>query len=87
MKSFSARDAKQCFGKIISASKSAPVKITRYNKPVAIVMTPQEYRGLLAARDNAQLNAMTLIVDELASGNHRTYSRQLLGALRGAARL
>lgn len=43
---FSAHDAKQNFGKLISAARHAPVFIRKYNRDVAVVMSPQKYRRL-----------------------------------------
>ena len=87
MKSFSVRQAKQRFGDIIRAAAGGPVAITRYKDRIAVVMTPDHYRMLLAGCEAARRNALAHIVDELGrDGVNRTFSRRMLAALKEHAR-
>ena len=83
MDTFSANDAKTQFGDMLLKAQRAPVQINKNGKPVAVVISMDEYAGiealkqrllqLRAATAKADIAANNLIdgesfFDELASG-------------------
>lgn len=56
MKSFSANEAKQSLGRVLDLAQREPVVIRKYNRPAAVVVSPQEFdrlRGLNVAEFTA----------------------------------
>ena len=56
VKTYSANDAKQSFGRVLDAALSEPVLIEKHNHPAAVVISPAEYdrlRGLNVAEFSA----------------------------------
>lgn len=53
MKTLAATDAKQNFAELISSVLKGPVEITRNNRRVAVVLSPEEYDALQAEHDRA----------------------------------
>ena len=49
MKSLSATSARNHFGQLIDMAQSAPIRITRRGRDVAIVMSPEEFRRMAEA--------------------------------------
>lgn len=47
----SARDAKNHFGELLDAARSAPVHITKNGRAVAVMLSLDEYRRFEAAED------------------------------------
>jgi prevent-host-death family protein len=47
----SAKDAKYNFGKLIDFARAAPIAVTKYDRPVVVVMAVEEY-DRLAGRSN-----------------------------------
>lgn len=43
---YTSTDAKREFGEILLKSQSAPISVTRNGKPVAVVMSENEYQNL-----------------------------------------
>ena len=46
MRTFTAADAKNKFGELIDMARAAPVAITKYDRPVVVVMAMEEYERL-----------------------------------------
>lgn len=46
MKTMSAREAKNSFGVLLDAAQAAPVQVQKHGRPVAVVMSIEEYRRL-----------------------------------------
>ena len=53
MRTFTAADAKNKFGEMVDTARSAPVAITKYDRPVLVVMASEEF-ALFAKMDAAQ---------------------------------
>jgi prevent-host-death family protein len=48
MRTFTAADAKNKFGEMVDQARSAPVAITKYDRPVLVVMAFEEFERLRA---------------------------------------
>lgn len=48
MRTFTSTDAKNNFGELIDLARAAPVAITKYDRPVVVVMAVEEYERLKA---------------------------------------
>jgi prevent-host-death family protein len=48
MKSFSAKEAKYGFGRLIDLARAAPVTILKHGRPVVVVMAIEEFERLKA---------------------------------------
>jgi prevent-host-death family protein len=48
MRTFTSADAKNNFGELIDLARAAPVAITKYDRPVVVVMAAEEYERLKA---------------------------------------
>lgn len=48
MKSFSAKEAKYGFGRLIDLARAAPVAIMKHGRPVVVVMAVEEFERLKA---------------------------------------
>ncbi len=46
MRTISAKDAKYNFGRLIDLARAVPIAITKYNRPVVVVMAVEEYDRL-----------------------------------------
>jgi prevent-host-death family protein len=46
MRRVSAKDAKYNFGEMIDLARAAPIAITKYDRPVVVVMAVEEYDRL-----------------------------------------
>lgn len=49
MKSMSAKDAKNGFGLLLDTARAEPVTIEKHGRPVAVVVSIETYRRLVAA--------------------------------------
>jgi prevent-host-death family protein len=47
MRSFTFADAKNNFGELIDLARAAPVSITKYDRPVVVVMAVEEFERLV----------------------------------------
>ena len=52
MKSMSAKDAKNGFGLLLDTAQREPVQIQKKGRPVAVVISQEEYETLEAVRDS-----------------------------------
>ena len=48
MRSITSADAKNNFGELIDLARAAPVAVTKYDRPVVVVMAVEEYERLKA---------------------------------------
>lgn len=48
MKSMSAKEAKDSFGRLIDIARAAPVVIEKHGRPVVVVLSVEEYERLKA---------------------------------------
>lgn len=48
MRTFTAAEAKNKFGKLVDIARASPVAITKYDRPVLIVMAIEEFERLQA---------------------------------------
>lgn len=48
MRTFTAAEAKNKFGELVDQARSAPVAITKYDRPVLVVMAFEEFERLHA---------------------------------------
>ena len=46
MRAFTSADAKNNFGELIDMARAAPVAITKYDRPVVVVMSVEEFERL-----------------------------------------
>ncbi len=56
MKSFSAKEAKDGFGRLLDTAQREPVEIQKKGRPVAVVISLEEYHRLEAIEDAAWAN-------------------------------
>ena len=54
MRAFTSADAKNNFGELIDLARAAPVAITKYDRPVVVVMAVEEYERLTARKSGKQ---------------------------------
>ena len=48
MRSITSADAKNNFGELIDLARAAPITVTKYDRPVVVVMAAEEYERLKA---------------------------------------
>jgi len=51
MRTFTAADAKNKFGELIDMARAAPVAITKYDRPVVVVMAMEEFERVMGLVD------------------------------------
>lgn len=54
MKSMSAKDAKNEFGRLIDTARAEPVTIEKHGRPVVVVLSVEEYRRIAGAASGAE---------------------------------
>ena len=54
MRAFTSADAKNNFGELIDLARAAPIAITKYDRPVVVVMAVEEYERLTARKSRKQ---------------------------------
>lgn len=85
MKWYTTREARAKFGEVVRNARRQPVVLTRHGRVAAVVVSPEDFDGMLRLKQMA--NAATLVVgvekavELLASGE----SKRGLGALRALA--
>jgi len=70
---FSARDAKNAFGRLLDEAAAAPVRIEKHGRAVAVVMSVRHHQKLLEERDDllAQLRVLHPQLSKLQADNDR----------------
>ena len=53
MRSITSADAKNNFGELIDLARAAPVMVTKYDRPVVVVMAAEEYERVMALAEMA----------------------------------
>ena len=53
MRTISAKDAKYNFGRLIDLARAAPIAITKYDRPVVVMMAVEEYDRLAGSSEGA----------------------------------
>ena len=48
MQTLSAKDAKYGFGRLIDLARAEPITVTKYGRPVVVVLSAEEYERLKA---------------------------------------
>lgn len=56
MKSMSAKDAKNGFGRLLDLARAAPVLIEKHSRPVVVVMSVEEFERLRKLEDERTVN-------------------------------
>lgn len=56
MKSMSAKDAKNGFGRLLDLARAAPVLIEKHSRPVVVVMSVEEFERLRKLDDEHTVN-------------------------------
>lgn len=69
MEVYSASDAKREFGELLLKSQSGPVSVTRNGKPVAVLLSSDEYERLLSAKREQLTYAIKEGVADYRAGN------------------
>lgn len=54
MKAVSAKDAKNGFGRLLDQAQAEPVQIEKHGRPVAVVMSVDQFNQLATPKANAQ---------------------------------
>jgi len=57
MKTFTAKDAKYGFGQLIDLARSVPVAVSKYGRPVVVVVALEEFERLRALDTPAEVSA------------------------------
>ncbi|MCB9989328.1 MAG: type II toxin-antitoxin system Phd/YefM family antitoxin [Rhodospirillales bacterium] len=52
MKSMSAKDAKNGFGRLLDTARAEPVTVEKHGRPVVVVISVEEFERLTAAKKN-----------------------------------
>ena len=56
MRSITSADAKNNFGELIDLARAAPVTVTKYDRPVVVVMAAEEYERLTSKISTKKTN-------------------------------
>ena len=57
MRSITSAEAKNNFGELIDLARAAPVMVTKYDRPVVVVMAVEEFERLTARKSAKQRKA------------------------------
>jgi antitoxin ParD1/3/4 len=63
VKAVTGREAKQSFGQLIADAQREPVRIERYGRTVAVVVSPDEYKRLAACKEFVRKQAAQGAID------------------------
>jgi len=77
MKSIAAREAKVHFGELIDNAQREPVSIEKYGRPVAVIMSSEEYKQIKLERLRARLAEGELQLDRGQGVNGRTFFKEI----------
>ena len=67
MRRIAAREARNSFGRLLVASQSAPVLVTRKDRPVSVLMSVQQYERLRGAAWERLTQTMDAVGREAAA--------------------
>ncbi len=78
MKAIAAREAKNKFGSLMDAAQRGPVAIEKHGRPVAVIMSVEEYRQIKLGRLQSELRAG---LDQLETDESTVFDQADLKAL------
>ena len=77
MKRMAAKEAKTHFGELIDKAQREPVSIEKYGRPVAVIMSTEEYRQIKLERLRARLAMGEIQLDRDEGIDGRTFFKEL----------
>jgi len=77
MQSIAAKEAKIHFGELMDTVQREPVSIQKYGRPVAVVMSSEEYRQFKIDRLRARLSMGEVELDRGQGVDGRTFFKEL----------
>ncbi len=77
MQSIAAKEAKTHFGELIDKAQREPVSIEKYGRPVAVIMSSEEYRQIKLERLRARLAIGEVQLDRGEGIDGRTFFKEL----------
>lgn len=77
MKSIAAKEAKIHFGELIDKAQREPVSIEKYGRPVAVIMSSEEYKQIKLERLRARLAIGEVQLDSGEGIDGRTFFKEL----------
>jgi len=69
MKFFSAADANRKLGALIALTRKEPVGLTRYGRPIAVLISAAEFRDLMRLKQNAFVNDLSACISDIEAAN------------------
>jgi len=77
MQSMPAKEAKVHFGKLMDTVQREPVSIKKYGRPVAVMMSAEEYKQFKLERLRARLSIGEIQLDRGNAVDGRTFFQEL----------
>jgi len=77
MQSIAAKEAKTHFGELMDTVQREPVSIEKYGRPVAVVMSAEEYKQFKLERLRARLSIGEVQLDRGHAMDGRTFFQEL----------
>lgn len=77
MQSMAAKEAKTHFGELMDTVQREPVSIEKYGRPVAVMMSAEEYKQFKLERLRARLSIGELQLDRGKAMDGRTFFQEL----------
>jgi prevent-host-death family protein len=77
MRSIAAKEAKVHFGELMDTVQREPVSIKKYGRPVAVIMSAEEYKQFKLERLRARLSIGEVELDRGNAVDGRTFFQEL----------
>ena len=77
MQSIAAKEAKVHFGELMDTVQREPVSIKKYGRPVAVIMSAEEYKQIKLERLRARLSIGEVELDRGNAMDGRTFFQEL----------
>jgi prevent-host-death family protein len=77
MQSIAAKEAKVHFGELMDTVQREPVSIKKYGRPVAVIMSAEEYKQIKLERLRARLSIGEVQMDRGNAMDGRTFFQEL----------
>jgi len=77
MQSMAAKEAKTHFGELMDTVQREPVSIKKYGRPVAVIMSAEEYKQFKLERLRARLSIGEMQLDRGNAVDGRTFFQEL----------
>jgi len=77
MQSMAAKEAKVHFGELMNTVQREPVSIKKYGRPVAVMMSAEEYKQFKLERLRARLSIGEIQLDRGNAVDGRTFFQEL----------